>query len=127
MDEFHIKKPEIDNAEIVECPKAGDEVMDPVGYFLIRVNNKDLEAGLCDYDKVNVIKRVWKGQKPQDVYQKIIADMPEIMREHCSYLAKELTRAWICMKLGVKYVQDGKMDGTFPEIEWLNKKDNVPV
>ncbi len=127
MKEFDMRKPDTQEAEVVECPKAGDEEMDPIGYFLIRVNGDKLEAGLCSYDKINIIKKVWTGSKPQDVYQQIIKDNPTIMKDHCAYLSKELTRAWICMKLGVRFVQDGRMDGTFPEADWLQKKENSPV
>lgn len=123
---FNMRKPDTEQSEVVDCPKAPDEQMDPIGYFLVRVNGDKLEAGLCDYDRVNIIKKVWQGSKPQDVYQQIVSDIPEIMQVHVGYLAKELTRAWICMKLGVKFVQDGKMDGTFPEVEWLSRKENAP-
>ncbi|MBI4174274.1 MAG: hypothetical protein HY517_01405 [Candidatus Aenigmarchaeota archaeon] len=124
--EFNMRKPAAQTADIVDCPTAPDEVMDPIGYFLIRVSGDKLEAGLCDYDNVNVIKKIWRGMKPQDLYQQIVADNPTIMQVHVGYLAKELTRAWICMKLGVKFVQDGRMDGTFPEVEWLLRKENAP-
>ena len=124
--DFNMRKPETHQAETVDCPSAPDEQMDPIGYFLIRVNEGKLEAGLCSYDMVNIIKKVWRGGKPQDVYQQIVTDMPEIMQVHVGYLSKELTRAWICMKLGVKFVQDGRADGTFPEVEWLLRKDGSP-
>ncbi len=122
---FDMKKPQTET-EAVECKPKGDEEMDPIGYFLIRINNDVIEAGLCDYKNINVIKKFWVGKLPQDIYRQIVEDVPGIMRDHVGYLSKELTRAWTCMKLGVKYVQDGRMDGTFPEIEWLNKKDNSP-
>ena len=125
-EKFNMRKPAAQEAEAIDCPKAPDEQMDPIGYFLIRVSGDKLEAGLCDYDNVNIIKKIWRGAKPQDVYQQIVADIPEIMQAHVGYLSKELTRAWICMKLSVKFVQDGRMDGTFPEVEWLLRKEGSP-
>lgn len=122
---FDMKKPDAHEADVVECRDKGHESMDPIGYFLIRINGDRLEAGLCDYDNVNVVKKIWTGSKPQDIYRQIIEGIPGIMKDHCGYLSKELTRAWICMKLGVKFVQDGKMDGTFPEVDWLQKKTPV--
>jgi hypothetical protein len=110
------------NAKAKVCRDLGHEKLDPVGYFLIRITDGKLEVGLCGYKEVNVIKKIWNGNKPQDVYRQVIEDLPDIQRDHCAYLGKELARAWICMKLDVKYVQDGKMDGTFPEVEWLSKK-----
>ena len=123
---FKMRKPETQQAETVDCPVAGDEQMDPIGYFLVRVSGGKLEAGLRDYDGVKLNKKVWKGSKPQDVYQQIVTDNPTIMQVHVGYLAKELTRAWICMKLGVKFVQDGRMDGTFPEVDWFVRKEGSP-
>ncbi len=124
---FDMKKPRTEDAEVVNCPRWQEERMDPVGYFLIRTADGKLEAGICDYNKINIVKKVWMGGLPQDVYQHIISDNPTIMRDHCAYLAKELTRAWICMKLGIKYVQDGKIDGSFPEVEWISRKESAPA
>jgi hypothetical protein len=104
------------------CRDKGLEKLDPTGYFLIRINKRKIEVGLCDYKKSEIIKKVWTGEKPQDIYRQIIIDMPKLRKDHCAYLGKELARAWLCMKLGVKYIQDGKFDGTFPEAEWLKKR-----
>ena|SRR3989338_2626792 len=99
----------------------GSERLDPVGYFLIRVHGRKIEVGLCGYKKINIITRMWTGSKPQDVYTQVIKDV-KISKEHAAYLGKELARAWMCMQTGVDYVQDGKMDGTFPEADWLRKR-----
>ncbi len=117
-----MKKSKCDDAEVINCEHK-EEVMDPVGYFLIRIIDGKLEVGLCSYDEVNVVKKRWIGDKPQDIYMRIAEDLPDIRKEHIAYLGKELARAWICMKTDVKYIQDGKMDGTFQEADMLTKKD----
>ncbi|MEK6887609.1 MAG: hypothetical protein AABX14_01555 [Candidatus Aenigmatarchaeota archaeon] len=120
-----VKKPVV-KAKPKACKDKGYEKLDPVGYFLIRINNGKLEVGFCGYKDVNIIKKTWIGSKPQDVYRQIIEDMPKLAKDHCAYLGKELTRAWICMKMDVKYIQDGKMDGTFPEVDWLIRNGGAP-
>ena len=48
-EKFNMRKPAAQEAEAIDCPKAPDEQMDPIGYFLIRVSGDKLEAGLFDY------------------------------------------------------------------------------
>jgi hypothetical protein len=99
------------------CGTLKAETMDPIGYFLIRIYKGGIEVGLCNYSEINIIKRLWVGEKPQNIYRRIIRDLPKIRKDHCAYLGKELARAWICLKTDTKYIQDGKVDGTFPEVD----------
>lgn len=103
-------------------------VADPVGYFLIRYNadSQELEVGICEYNDLNNIKVVVKGKLPQQICQTVIDEGLVSRMDHVAYLGKELARAWTCMKLSVKYVQDGAMSGEFPEVQWLEKKANAP-
>lgn len=103
------------------CKERGFEKLDPVGYFLIRIRKNVIEVGLCDYNP-KVIRKIWTGRMPQDIYRQIIEDVPKISRDHCAYLGKELARAWICMKTGIPYVQDGNVDRTFPEVDMIKRK-----
>jgi tetrahydromethanopterin S-methyltransferase subunit A len=100
---------------------------DPVGYFLIQVNreSQEIEVGLCEYDDVNNIKVLIKGTKPDQICQRIIDEGLVSRMDHAAYLGKEVARAWICMKLGVKYVQDGTVTGEFPEVKWLEKNGSA--
>lgn len=119
---FDFSKP-TNIGEVIECEHFDMMAlkMDEVGYFLIRVTDK-LEVGLCGYEKVNTILRTWRGNIPQDIYMKILADIPELRKEHIAYLGKELARAYICLKLGIQYIQDGRMDGSLPEPELVKEK-----
>ncbi len=121
--EWKIAKPDASQSQIIDCPENNDEVLDPLGYFLIRYTDK-LEVGLCKYGSGNVIIKTWTGNKPQDVYKKIIADLPSLTQTHCAYLGKELTRCYLCLKLGLKYIQDGTIKGDFPEIYRLYSAGN---
>jgi hypothetical protein len=119
---LQIKRPTVDiiiHKERTICMMDFVEKMDPVGYFLIRINKDMIEVGLCDYKDVNKIKQLWTGSKPQNIYHQVIKDLPKIQRDHCAYLGKELARAYICMRLCHKYVQDGRVDGSFPEVEMI--------
>ncbi len=113
------------NAKVINADdKTYEWIADPVGYFLIRINEEtqEIEVGICEYDDVNSIKILVKGRLPHHIYQRIIDEGIVSRMDHAAYLGKELARAWICMKLGVKYVQDGSVSGEFPEVLWLQKK-----
>jgi tetrahydromethanopterin S-methyltransferase subunit A len=120
--QFQITKPAVDiQLQAIECKDLEPEKMDPIGYFLVRIHKDKIEVGLCNYKEINQIKKLWVGNKPQNIYRQIVKDLPRLQRDHCAYLGKELARAWICMKMETKYVQDGKVDGSFPEIEVFHK------
>ena len=83
---------------------------DPKGYFLIRINRKtkEIEAGHCKRN--NVIEKIIKGKKPQDIYF-TACELGLISRaDHAAYLGKELEKAYLALKYGLKYVQDGELD-----------------
>gem|GEM_PF-1848551 len=116
------------NAKIIHADdKTYEWIGDPVGYFLIRINKEaqEIEVGVCEYDNPSEIKILIKGSLPQQVYQRVIDEGLVSRMDHAAYLGKELARAWICMKLGVKYVQDGTVSGEFPEAKWLQKNENA--
>ncbi len=116
------------SAKVIDADeKAYEWVPDPVGYFLIRVNKEtqELEVGICEYDDPNNIKILVKGKLPQQIYQRLIDEGMVSRMDHAAYLGRELARAWICMKLEVKYVQDGTVSGEFPEVKWLKKRENA--
>lgn len=87
-----------------------DWVMDPKGYFLIRVNRekKVLELGYCKRD--NVIELIIHGENPQEVY--FIAGQIGIMSrlDHAAYLGKELEKAYLALKYNLNYVQDSELN-----------------
>ena len=87
-----------------------DWVMDPKGYFLIRLNRdkKVLELGYCK--KNNVIELMIYGETPQEVYF-TATQMGILSRlDHAAYLGKELEKAYLALKFNLKYVQDSELE-----------------
>lgn len=94
---------------IAQYDDAKDFVLDPKGYFLIRIlpESKEIEVGFCNMkNKVEVVVR---GKKPIDIYHNV-AKLNLISRtEHASYLGRELQKAFIALQKGIKYVQDDEL------------------
>lgn len=85
-------------------------VMDPKGYFLIRVNRRSnkIEAGYCK--RGNVIKRLITGKLPQPIYYTIIRERLVSRPDHAAYLGKELEKAYLALKHHLEYVQDAPLN-----------------
>ncbi len=85
-------------------------VLDPKGYFLIRVDHhkKLIEVGFCG--KRNVVEAKIFGTTPRDIYNTIAREKLIERPEHYAYLGRELQKAYIALKLGLKYVQDDELD-----------------
>ena len=94
---------------IAQYDDAKDFVLDPKGYFLIRIlpETKEIEVGFCNMK--NKVEVVVKGKKPIDIYHNV-AKLNLISRmEHASYLGRELQKAFIALQKGIKYVQDDEL------------------
>ena len=88
---------------------------DPKGYFLIRINRKtgEIEAAHCRRN--NIVEKIIKGKKPQDIYF-AACELGLISRtDHAAYFGKELEKAYLALKYNLKYVQDDELD--------MNKKE----
>lgn len=97
-------------------------VLDPKGYFLIRVNyeTNELEAGFCN-EKNNMILKVM-GKKPIDVYHTISTKTNlELRKEHFAYLGRELEKAYHCLMTNLEYVQDDELHNMKPRTAASNK------
>jgi len=89
---------------------ATDFILDPQGYFLIRVDyeQKKLEVGFCNAKNTVVLKVV--GSKPIDVYHTIGTKGDLGLRpEHYAYLGRELEKAYHCLMMNLEYVQDDEL------------------
>ncbi len=85
-------------------------VLDPKGYFLIRINaaTKEIEVGFCN-ERNKVVLKV-TGKKPIDIYHTIInKENLDIRKDHCAYLGRELQKAYIALQLNINYVQDDEL------------------
>ena len=87
-----------------------DWVMDPKGYFLIRIDKekKLLEVGLCKKD--NKVEVMIKGKRPQDVYFEVAKRELISRLDHASYLGKELEKAYLALKYNLEYIQDEELE-----------------
>lgn len=88
-------------------------VMDPTGYFLIRVDTdkKIIEVALCK--ELNKVAVIVTGKKPLEIYQTIIKKGLLSRQDHAAYLGRELQKAYIALQLGISYVQDDEL--VFPD------------
>lgn len=94
---------------------AKEFVLDPKGYFLIRVNyeKKELEAGFCN-SKNNMILKV-TGKNPIDIYHAIATKANLGLRlEHYAYLGRELEKVHFCLVKNLVYVQDDPLESMKP-------------
>ncbi len=85
-------------------------VLDPAGYFLIRINKekKLIEVGFCNERNKLVLKV--SGKKPIDIYQTIInKEKLPIRKDHCAYLGRELQKAYMALHKNLDYVQDDEL------------------
>ncbi|MEK6940790.1 MAG: DUF4346 domain-containing protein [Nanoarchaeota archaeon] len=80
--------------------------MDPLGYFLIRIDskNKIIEAGHCI--ERNIVDTIITGKSSTEIFNTIIREKLVGSLQHAAYLGKELHNAEIALKKGLKYVQD---------------------
>ena len=104
------EKPRVSkDVEIIESDydKYKDWTQDPIGYFLIRLNNGVIEVGFCKEN--NVIETVIKGKTPQEIYYTAVKKKLLTRFEHAAYLGKELEKAYLALKHGLDYVQDEEL------------------
>ncbi|MBI1968329.1 DUF4346 domain-containing protein [Candidatus Woesearchaeota archaeon] len=88
---------------------AAEFVMDPKGYFLIRINRekKEIEVGYCP--ALNKVALTIRGHTPLEIYQTIIKRGLLSRMDHAAYLGRELQKAYIALTMGVPYVQDDEL------------------
>ena len=94
-------------------------VLDPVGYFLIRINQetKELEVAFCKYEEIqytntkakfgkNNINQTFSSISPEKILNWIEDNELVSKNDHLEYIKKELYRAKECIKNKEKYIQD---------------------
>jgi len=84
--------------------------IDPVGYFLIRVNpdSKKIELGFCK--QKNLIDLLIRGDTAEEVYHTFANQGITLRPDHMAYLGKELTKAEIAKKQNIEYIQDSELN-----------------
>lgn len=108
-------KSDVERASAKEVEASYDDatefVLDPAGYFLIRVDRDKmiLEAAFCG--SKNEVELVVRGETPIEIYHTILVNEGlKIRPEHAAYLGRELEKAYLALKHGADYVQDDPLD-----------------
>ena len=82
-------------------------MLDDKGFFLIRIENKQIEVGFCDSDFVMTHK--FMGKDVEKLYKTIVKELNIENKQHLAYLGMELEKARVCLDFGLEYVQDEKI------------------
>jgi len=84
-------------------------VFDWRGSFFIHTEGSDIVAQHFTRDRGKT-QYTFRGKTPEEVYQQIISEGLVSLQQHAAYLGKELGKAFIAIKHGVKYVQDKELE-----------------
>lgn len=79
---------------------------DPLGYFIIFVDEKEQVIFLEHYTNDGLIELVVKGKTVPELYFPVIEKGFISRLDHSAYLGQELARAEFALKTGAEYVQD---------------------
>ncbi len=81
--------------------------LDREGYFVIIISQKKAKIIVEQYSNDNKLLRKIEGNNGRDIYFTIINNKWVSELSHAAYLGKELSRAEMSIKKGLKFVQDG--------------------
>jgi dihydropteroate synthase len=87
--------------------KIKDWKMDPKGYFLIKIENKEIVVGYCKKHKKIESKII--GKSAIEIVNTIISNNMVSTIQHAADLGIELCKAEIALKNNLKYVQDKEL------------------
>ncbi|MBI4021186.1 MAG: hypothetical protein HY369_03005 [Candidatus Aenigmarchaeota archaeon] len=92
--------------EIRAVKKPAEWKLDPVGYFLIKVNpdRREIEVGFCRND--HKLTTIVRGTHPEEIYYTLLRHGLISSLMHAANVGEELEKAYIALRTGVPYVQD---------------------
>lgn len=105
---------EVETSKMQEVKAEYDDMkefkLDPKGYFLIRVNQEKqrVEVGHCG--QRNEVDVMVHGSKAIEIYMTIIKRGLVGDLGHAAYLGREIEKACLALKNGLKYVQDDELE-----------------
>ena len=100
----------VDGREVIQADKKYVKwEQDPLGYFLIKVDNKDkvIRAGFCNND--NKMVKEFIGKTAEDIYHTILANKLISVLAHACNIGRELAKAEVALEYDLDYVQDDKL------------------
>ncbi len=86
-------------------------ILDPKGYFLIRIKGNQIEVGFCKYqdmvlNKSNKVLKQFSSSNTEEILNWIENNNLTTKANHLEYLKKELKRAKECMENNLEYIQE---------------------
>tara|TARA_B100001250_G_C19252773_1_gene551459 strand:+ start:81 stop:485 length:405 start_codon:yes stop_codon:yes gene_type:complete len=107
----------INNNITAKYDKIKDWVMDPKGYFLIKIDRENnlIRVGYCIFSKLNndpihdMIAEV-KGKTAIEIVNTLIRNEYISSLQHAADLGIELHKAEIALKYGYEYIQDSDIE-----------------
>jgi len=84
-------------------------VLDPKGYFLIKVENNQIVLGFCNYQNKDLgYKNKIEKTKSSDNAIELIEWAKDLcsLESHYDYLVEEITKAQMCLKNNQEYIQE---------------------
>ncbi len=100
----------LEAAEVVERIIATGEVperikLDKAGYFVVNLENEIILVEHYSYKEK--LLRIIEGHDARSIYLTIVRNGWVSKLDHAAYLGKELTKAELCIRHDLKYLQDG--------------------
>lgn len=92
---------------IIQAEQPAKVEMDRAGYFVILPQPDKQTIVVEHYSYDNTLQRVIDGKDARSIYWTIIRNDWVTQLSHAAYLGKELAKAELSIKIGVKYTQDG--------------------
>lgn len=106
-----------DEAPVIQAKydKIKDWRMDPIGYFLIKINKdkQQIEAAFCKSQ--NKVEKIVVGKTAMDIFNTIIKENLVSSLQHAADLGAELQKAEIALNQKIKYIQDDPLDFNLKE------------
>jgi hypothetical protein len=90
--------------EIPVMPNNKKVVLDPAGYFLIRLAHQQIEVGFCNNN--HRLLYSFASSSAADLSKTIAAQNLGLSTEHALYLGREMAKAQMALEQGSAYIQD---------------------
>jgi tetrahydromethanopterin S-methyltransferase subunit A len=103
---FRTNSVEVSTVPVVRAKEPEKVEMDKAGYFVIIPNPKKKVIMVEHYSYYNKLLRIIEGKDARSIYHTIIENGWVTQLSHAAYLGKELAKAELSLKLGLKYTQD---------------------
>ena len=88
----------------------GKFIMDPKGYFLIRIDKKRYKIVLEHYNNQHELLYRIAGKTAEEISHELATHTRGLRPEHYLYLGRELMKAEMALKLNIEYRQDSPLN-----------------